>query len=364
MAEEPTELDRNEDATPFKLQRARQRGMLARGRDLGFLSALVGAAIVAEMRGTELARLLSQDMHSSFVGLARTGADPQLVGHAAGDLSGALATALLLPGLILMAICITVELVQNRGITFSWEPLKPDFTRVNPATGLKRLFSAQMLKEAAKSVLKFAIYTTAAILFVRNVALTMGARSHDASQLTGLFAQTAGRLLLLFILLAAMLAIIDQWLARGEFARRMRMSRRELTREMREREGEPRIKKKRRQLLRDIVSQARAATDVKGADIVVVNPTHFAVALRYRPDEDEAPIVHARGRNAWALRMREAAHSEGIVIVHNPSLARSLYYRGRLGKAIEREHFVAVADIYITLRRLAGQPAVTQGDAL
>lgn len=362
MAEEPTELDRNEDATPFKLQRARQRGMMARGRDLGFVSVLVGVAIVAEMRGTELVTLIAQDMRNSLVGLARMGGDPRLVRQAAGSMSSALAMALLLPGLILAAVCGTVEIVQNRGITFSWEPLKPDFSRVNPATGLKRLFSAAMLKEAAKSVLKFAVYTVAAFLFVRNVAQTMGARSHDASQLASLFTQAAGRMLLMFILLAAVLAIIDQLLARGEFARRMRMSRREMTREMREREGEPRIKKKRRQLLHEIVSQARAATDVKGADILVVNPTHYAVALRYRPEEDEAPVVHARGRNAWALRMREAARSEGIVIVRNPSLARSLYHRAKLGKPIGREHFVTVADIYITLRRLSGERAAQQGD--
>jgi flagellar biosynthesis protein FlhB len=361
MAEETTEQNKSEDATPFKLQRARQRGMVARGRDLGFVSVLVGAAIVAQMRGAELVSALSQAMRTSLVGLARSGSDPQAVRHAAGDLSGGLAIALLLPGLILMAICATVEVGQNRGVTFSWEPLQPDFSRLNPATGLKRLFSAQMLKEAGKSVLKFAVYTLAAVLFVRNAAMTLAARSHDPGQLVALFTQSAGRLLLMFILLAAGLAIVDQLLARGEFARRMRMSRRELTREMREREGEPRIKKKRRQLLRDIVSQARAATEVKGADIVVVNPTHYAVALRYRPEQDEAPVIHARGRNAWALRMREAARREGIAIVHNPSLARSLFNQGRLGKPIGRDHFVAVADIYITLRRVAGQRAGAQG---
>jgi flagellar biosynthetic protein FlhB len=209
--------------------------------------------------------------------------------------------------------------------------------------------------------LKFAVYTGAAFLFVRNAAMTMGARSHDISQIASLFTQNVGRILLMFILLAAALAIVDQFLARGEFASRMRMSRREMTREVREREGEPRIKKKRRQLLREIVGQARSATDVKGSDILVVNPTHYAVALRYRPDEDEAPVVHARGRNAWALRMRDAARGEGIVIVRNPSLARSLYHKGRLGKPIEREHFVTVADLYITLRRLSGEQATQQG---
>jgi flagellar biosynthetic protein FlhB len=168
-------------------------------------------------------------------------------------------------------------------------------------------------------------------------------------------------MLLMFILLAAGLAIVDQMLARGEFSRRMRMSRREMTREAREREGEPRIKRKRRQLMREIVSQARAGSDVKGSDIVVINPTHYAVALRYRPEDDEAPMIHARGRNAWALRMRDAAQREGITILRNPTLARALYQSGRLGKPIDRKHFVAVADVYIALRRMSDQQATQQG---
>ncbi|MBN8502554.1 MAG: EscU/YscU/HrcU family type III secretion system export apparatus switch protein, partial [Sphingomonadales bacterium] len=181
--------------------------------------------------------------------------------------------------------------------------------------------------------------------------LTLINPAYMTRQLAEVIGDTAGGLLLLFIFLAAAMALIDQLIARREFARQMRMSRREITREHREREGEPRQKQKRRQILGEIIKQAAAAANVKGADVLIVNPTHYAVALRYRPEEGNAPIVQARGRNLWARRMRDTARREGIVIVRNPALARALYNEGQIGRPIGQANFVPVADIYIALQR-------------
>ena len=351
MADDSTEQDRTETATPFKLNRARQRGMIARGRDLGFVSTLVAFAIVAETQGTGFVAHLTQMMRISLSHDVSMGANPAWVAHAAGRLAETLAIALLLPMGMIMAITIAVEVIQNRGVTLSWEPLRPDFTRINPATGLKRFFSMRLLKEAGKNVLKFAIYGIATTLFLINEAHSTGPAARNGWNLALVTVGATGRLLLMFILIAAGFAALDQVLSRGEFARQMRMSRRELTREAREREGEPRFKKKRRQVLTQIIEQARAATDVRGADVIITNPTHYAVALRYRPEIDAAPVIKARGRNAWALRMREAAKREGIVIIRNPSLARELYHEAKLGQTVGRAHYVAVADVYIALRR-------------
>jgi len=351
MAESSSEQDKSESATPYKLQRARQRGVIARGRDLGFASTLIAFVIAIETQGTLLTEKFKQLTRTSFLHLANSAGDPATVSHEAGKLAKDLAAGLGLPALIMISICILAEIIQNRGINFSAEPLKPDFSRLNPAAGLKKLFSSQMLFEALKSVVKFAIYTSASYLFLMNTVTNLLQRSRDGIQFSNLLEDTAGKLLLMFILLATAMAGIDQLLARRLFAKQMRMSRREVTRESREREGEPRIKKKRRQILTEIIKQARGATDVKGADILITNPTHYAVALQYRPDEMDAPIVHARGRNFWALRMRDAARREGITIVAHPSLARALYREGKIGKPIGPGQFVAVADIYISLRR-------------
>ncbi|MEQ1540685.1 MAG: EscU/YscU/HrcU family type III secretion system export apparatus switch protein [Novosphingobium sp.] len=351
MADASEETNKSEDATPFKLDQARRKGMLARGSDLGFFSGLAALAIVGNLAGPDLLRTLSATMRESLSGTAAVPADPLPVLVRIWHDAIALAQVVLLPLLLLMAIGITVELVQNRGLVFSAQPLKPDFSRLNPAKGLKRVLSMRTLRELAKNLVKMGVYGTGAVLFLNATIAQTAQQARDGRQLAQLIADSAGRMLLLFIFLAAAMALLDQLLARREFARQMRMSRREVTRERREREGEPRQKQKRRQILAEIMKQAASAANVKGADVLIVNPIHYAVALRYRPDEDNAPIVQARGRNLWAARMRETANRDGIVIVRNPALARALYRESRPGQPIGSAHFVAVADIYIALRR-------------
>lgn len=353
MAEGGEELDKNETATPFKLDRARRKGMVARGTDLGFLSSLLALAVVAQLFGAGLVERLGLTLRRSFAAVIPMASEPGRIAAALGAEMRDVAALLLLPALVLIFICVVVEIVQIRGIVFSAAPLKPDFTRLNPAKGLKRLLSLRMLKELAKNVLKFAVYTGGAFLLIRSIFQTSALNASDGRRLTGEMISAAGRLLIMFVILAALMALVDQLLSRREFARQMRMSRREVTREMREREGEPRQKQKRKQILAEILKQASAAANVKGADFLIVNPTHYAVALRYRPEDGDAPIVQARGRNAYAHRMRRAAEREGVVIIRNPRLARALFHEGAVGRPIGQAHFVAVADIYLALRRAA-----------
>ncbi len=348
---EGEELDKNETATPFKLDRARRKGMVARGTDLSFLSALIGLAIIAQLFGADIMQALRFAMQRSFAATIPMAHDLPWVGTALTKEARSIAASLLLPIIVLIFICAAVEIVQLRGVVFTTAPLKPDFSRLNPAKGLKRLFSLRMLKELAKNVVKFAVYTGGAFLLLRNTFETAALNASDGRRLAGEMAAAAGRLLLLFVILAAAMALLDQILARREFARQMRMSRREVTREAREREGEPRQKRQRKAILAEILKQAAAAAQVKGADVLIVNPTHYAVALRYRAEDGDAPFVQARGRNAYAMRMRRVAEREGIVIVRHPRLARALFHEGQVGRPIGQAHFVAVADIYIMLRR-------------
>lgn len=348
---EGQEQDRSEEATPFKLEQARKKGTVARGVDLGFFSSLLALAVAAELVGAGLVDRLSLAMRRSFGLVIPMATDVSYATAGASREIMAIAATLALPAIVLLLLAIAVEIVQLRGLVFSAEPLKPDFSRLNPAKGLKRLFSLRMLMELAKNVVKFTVYCAAAWLFIRHVAETMALRATSGRDLAALLAEAAGGLLLLFVILAAALALLDQLLVRREFAQQMRMSRRDVTREVREREGEPRQKQKRKQILAEILQQAAAASDMKGADILIVNPIHYAVALRYRPEDGDAPIVQARGRNAYARRMRDTARRDGVVIVRNPRLARALFHESAVGHPIGPAHFVAVADLYIMLRR-------------
>ncbi|MEH3101094.1 EscU/YscU/HrcU family type III secretion system export apparatus switch protein [Sphingomonas adhaesiva] len=351
MAEASGEQDRSEDATPFKLDRARRKGMLARGTDLGFVSVLIAAAVAAQTTGQDLIATLRRAMRHQLLAPVAYAGDVDALRQMIARPAIAIAATLALPALILLAIAITNELIQNRGMVFTAEPLKPDVTRLNPATGLKRVLSMRMMKELGKNLAKLVLYAGAATIFLLGTAYQAGRGVRSARDLADVLVDVSGRLLLLFLLLAAAVALADQILARRTFAKDMRMSRRDVRREVREREGEPRQKQKRRQILEDILKKAAGAVDVKGADVVIVNPTHYAVALRYRAGDGDAPIVQARGRNLWAQRMREAARREGITIVRHPTLARALYHFSPVGRPIREREFVAVADIYIMLRR-------------
>lgn len=351
MAEQSEEQDKSEHATPFKLDRARRRGMVARGMDLGFFSALIGFVIAAQLAGMDLLNALKTSMWRHFSVIIPRASEPLVVETAAGRAAAAVASTLMVPGIVILVIVVVIEIAQLRGLVFSATPLKPDFSRLNPAKGLKRLLSLRMLKELAKSISKLVLYSIAAFLIIRYEASNLALQASDGRQLASAMVGAAGRVLLLFIVLAAVVALGDQLLARGEFSKQMRMSRREVTREAREREGEPRQKRKRRQILAEILQQASAGSNMKGADVLIVNPTHYAVALRYRAEGPDAPVVQARGRNLYAKRMRDTARREGITIIRNPRLARALYYEGRIGDPIGKKHFVAVADIYIMLRR-------------
>lgn len=351
MAEGGDEANKSEEASAFKLDRARRKGLLARGTDIGFLAALIALAISAELVGGNIVAALASAMQRSLAVVDAARPESALVMSKSWTEVLGVAGSLAVPLLLLFIVVGLFELIQNRGFVFSFEPLKPDFSRLNPAKGLKRIISLRLLKELAKNLLKFVVYSAGAFLCIRDVVANDGLRARDGRQLTQVIVETTGNLLLLFIFLAAAMALLDQLIARREFARQMRMSRREVTREHREREGEPRQKQKRRQILAEIIKQAAAAANVKGADVLIVNPTHYAVALRYRPEESNAPIVQARGRNLWAKRMRDTARREGIVIVRNPVLARALYNESQIGRPIGQANFVPVADIYIALRR-------------
>ena len=362
MADTSSEQDKSEQATPFKLDKARQRGVLARGTDLGFLSVLVAFAIVSQLSGAGVTATTAAMMRQSLAAIGH-GNDTALLGSLIRRMSISVASDLIIPALLLVSLVMVVEIVQNRGIVFSATPLKPDFSRLNPAKGLKRLFSMRLLKELLKSLVKITAYSMTAYFLIKGVATSPVADALNARGLAEKLIHFSGRLLLAFILVAAGIAVLDQLLARREFAKQMRMSRRDVTRESREREGEPRQKRKRRQIMTELIKQASAAGTVKGADLLIVNPVHFAVALRYRPDDDVAPMIVAVGRNAWARRMKEAAYRWNITVVRQPGLARDIYRTAKAGGPIRPEHYVAVADLYIMMRRRSeAQAGAAQSD--
>ncbi|HZF44383.1 MAG TPA: EscU/YscU/HrcU family type III secretion system export apparatus switch protein [Sphingomonadaceae bacterium] len=355
------EQNKSEEATPFKLKRAREKGQVARGMDLGFFGVLLALAAFLTVAGEGVAQTLALLMRRSLGAGIEGATDPQ---HATATMAAvywpALQPILLLGGTV-VAIALLFEVVQLRGLIFTTHPLKPDFSKINPAKGLKRLFSVRMLKEALKNVVKFAAYATVTFLVVKSVMTTPGFYGDGAAGLADAMRGVGTRLLMLFILLALFFAGIDQIMVRREYSKQMRMSRSELTRESKDREGEPRMRQKRKQLHAEFVQQSKDLGKLPGSDMLIVNPQHVAVALGYDAATMAAPTVTAKARNHNALAMKRQAFRLGIPIFENRPLARALYERGETGREIGANEYGGVADLYFKLH--AARAATTDNAA-
>jgi flagellar biosynthesis protein FlhB len=297
------DLDRSQQATPYKLEEARKRGQVARSPDAATLAILAAAVLLAfaalmpALRG--LAALLAK-------GLA---AMPTLTGDPAGAarfLAGPLreAVGVLAPLLFAVVVCaVLAGLLQGGGLIFSTTPLKPDFTRLNPVQGFKKLFSVRLLYEAAKNTLKL-------LALIGVTWLALQALVPSALHLLGLpgkallfrLADTVGGLMtkLCAVLFAFML--VDLLFARWDFLRNLKMSRREVEDEHKNREGDPRIRARQREIRLQFLKAARAVSKVPGAQVVVTNPTHVAVALRYEPASRRLRSSWPRARACWRGR--------------------------------------------------------------
>jgi flagellar biosynthesis protein FlhB len=344
MAEQ--ELDRNEEATPFKLRRAREKGQVARGQDLGFVGSLIALTVFVLWFGGQFVQRLTELMRLTFTsGIERVGQDGDVLGVIGGTYWDVFEPLVVLGGIVIVVL-VVLELIQLRGFIFTTAPLKPDFKRLNPVQGLKRLFSMRMLKEFIKNLIKMAVYTVLAWLMITGAMSTFGDTFGDAHALVRAMEGGARRLLFAFILTAVVFMLIDQVITRGEFAKQMRMSTRELKREVKDREGEPRFRQKRRQIHAEMRKQTEGLANVQGSDFLIVNPDHYAVALRYIPDQMKAPEIRARGRNHIALALKRRARLLGVPIIADPQLAQALYREGRQDRPIPTDHYHAVARHY------------------
>jgi flagellar biosynthetic protein FlhB len=348
MAE--TELDKSEQPTPYKLERSRKRGIVARGMDLSFLTGLAALFFYAWIGGGLLGRSVERSAHDALVvGPALTDSNASLLSAMAFVFSPVLRPMLLLFFAVFLVVLV-FEIVQT-GFVFSTQPLKPDFSRLNPANGLKRVFSFRLLIETLKNILKLLVYVTIAFLVIRGAVQSDVRSIVDGRGLLETLKSTGLRLLSLVVLAAVVFMIIDQIISRGQFLKKMRMNRRELRQESREREGEPRMKQKRKQLHREFAKASQSMRGLKKADVLITNPQHIALGLHYEPGVSTAPTVVSVGINQFAQRLKRMAFLYGIPIVENKALARELYAKAALNRPIPENCYKPVADIYNSIRR-------------
>lgn len=355
MSDQGGETDKSELPTPYRLEQARKKGQVARGMDLGFLTGLSAFSAYVWFRGDEIVAELANVARLAIAAAPGvTASQHGLITLGGMVIAGAARPLMLLAGAIFLSVLV-FEVVQT-GAVLSSAPLKFDMNRMNPAQNLKRIFSLRVLIETGKSILKLAVYSTLAWLVIRTAVTVDTAVVTDAAALANGLKRDTFRMLAFFVAAAAGFAVLDQFITRRDFTKRMRMSRRDVRRESRDREGEPRQKQKRKQMHREFVKASESLRNIKGADILVTNPTHYAVALRYDPRTMDAPVVVSRGMHRFALRLRRLAFLYNVVIVREPLLARALY-RCEINQPVPEGLYRPVADLYRAMRARQANPS-------
>ena len=237
----------------------------------------------------------------------------------------------------------------------STESLKPKFSRISPLQGFKRLFSLKSLVETLKNLIKIVILMVIIFLSVRDMFLEA---SHflytDVTASTAHLVQVAVTMIIRIIIAFIAVAALDFFYQWWDYEKNMMMTKQEVKDEYKQMEGDPQIKGKIKEIQRRRAQQ-RMMQQVPQADVVIRNPTHFAVALRYKPEEDDAPIVLAKGQDAVALRIVQIAEEHNIPAIENVALARALYAQTELNQFIPQELYGPVAEVLIYIFKLNGK---------
>ena len=247
-----------------------------------------------------------------------------------------------------VAIAAIVGSVAQTGAIFTFHPLTPDFTRLNPVQGAKRFFTVRVVYDALRSLFKLLVLGAVLALVVKHeiprlVALmTIDPVAH-AKGMLGVIASLLAKLTLAMLVIAA----IDLLYTRWEFGKKMRMSRRDMKDEHKQREGDPRVRSRLRQLRLELLKRTQALGKVPGADVVITNPTHLAVAIAYRHGDMAAPQVLCKGAGDLAMRMRKIAGKHAIPVVENRSLARALFFKVDAEEYVPETLYPQVARILV-----------------
>ncbi len=349
-SDETDDSQRTEDPTPKKLAEARKNGQVPMSKEINtWLLLLVSTIVVAGMGPSmmrQLAILLEAVIEQSWQAFGSPGV-MQVLKALFFEVLG----IIIAPFLVLMVAAVAGSFGQI-GLIYSPESLKPKFDKLSPVAGFSRLFSMRSFFEFLKGLAKVAIIScvswTVLKPFMGGLDRVITLAEPDLLQeMSTIFIKLMSAILMVLFLLA----FGDLIFQRYSFYKQMRMSKQEIKDEFKQTEGDPHIRSRLRQIRMER-ARKRMMTNVPKSTVVITNPTHYAVALRYEPAEMDAPVCTAKGLDLIALRIRELAEEHGVVIVENPPLARTLHKSMEVDETIPPEHYKAVAEVISYVFRL------------
>ncbi|MFN8179540.1 MAG: flagellar biosynthesis protein FlhB [bacterium] len=344
MAEDGNGQERTESATPRRREMARSEGNVARSGDVVSVVSLAAGLAALSGLGPRMAEGLATMLRRYLGDLATVTLRSDTISPFFIAVASATAVIVLPFAAIVGVAGLGASLAQN-GVLLSAKPLAPRFSRISPAAGVKKLFSMRALVELAKSLLKIAVVGGVVGWTLLHTApsfvpLVSAPPATSYGQMLGTMLKIAAAATAAL----ALLALLDFFFQRWDWERQIRMTRQELKEEFKQHEGDPLLKAKMRSRQQE-TARRRMMSDVKTADVVVTNPTHYAVALKYDTARMSAPRVVAKGARILAARIKEIAREAGVPIVEDPPLARALYKACRVGSEIPLAFYKAVAEL-------------------
>jgi flagellar biosynthesis protein FlhB len=349
--------EKTEEATAHKLSEARKRGEVAVSKDL--TGAITFAAVFLLLwLSSDFAEKHLRNMMGTALDVISTPGSARALGQGIADM---LISALWVvgPALLLgMVASLVAGLLQTKG-AFSTDPLKISFDRLNPVETIKQLFSTKQLGVFVLLLLKVGLLGALLVWTFRSFIGPMISSLEQSSGNVGSVGFSALRTLfggaaLVFVLLS----LVDYLQQYFEYLKRNRMSKTERKQESKDQDGDPHMKSEQRSFRREL-TESQAKPGMSKAQVLVTNPTHFAVALYYEPGMVELPVVVAKGEDATTLAMRSEATTRAIPIMENPALARALHRSVSVGEYIGDEHLEAVAEVFRWIKRLKGNTGST-----
>ncbi|MDX5373821.1 MAG: flagellar biosynthesis protein FlhB [Pseudomonadaceae bacterium] len=344
MAESESGADKSEEPTSKRLEEARKKGQIARSKELSTLAVTFGGAAALLIFGAQMGKAMLDMMRGNF-------ALPRAVLQDEGSMvrhllaTGMEALLVLQPFFIVMLIASVIGPVALGGWLFSSEALQPKFSRMNPLQGLKRMFSAHALVELLKALAKFVIILLVALLVLKADQDDLLAIANEPVEAAILHAMwVAGWSLLWMACGLILIAAVDVPFQLWDTKQKLMMTKQEVKDEYKDSEGKPEVKSKIRQLQRQM-AERRMMQQVPEADVVITNPTHFAVALKYDPEKGNAPLLLAKGGDFLALKIREIAQEHRVTLLESPALARAVYYSTEVDQEIPAGLYLAVAQV-------------------
>lgn len=351
MAENENGTDKTEDATPEKLRKSKEKGQVARSKELATASVLIAAAISVFVFGDKLAFELSAMMVRAFTFERADVFYPEqmwvVLTQGFTDLG--------MPMFFILLMLFIISILGSSllgGMIFSTQAMMPKFSRISPAAGFKRMFGMQAWVELIKSILKVVVVVCVAWAILE---ATFGEILQlSVSPLPGSIFQALDMLRWMFLLLCCSLLLIvavDVPYQIYKHSDELKMTKQEVKDEYRNSEGKPEVKQRIRQLQYEM-SQRTMMADVPDADVIVTNPTHYSIALKYDKIGDRPPYVVAKGADFMALKIREVGREHNVPVMQSPPLCRAIFHSTDIGENVPEELFAAIAQILAYIYQL------------